>query len=283
MAGSVRADEPADDVRPPRFHVITYNVLVGFGDQRGETQYLPGNERKRMAAQWLAEQAPDVVAFQELNGYTEEQLRKEAATWGHPHAVLLKKSAYFVGLTSKEPITVVERHLEGMVHGLLHCRTSGIDFFVAHLSPHKYKHRQKEVEMILQRVTKAMEADAPVIVLGDLNALSPQDKKLLDETKLVEMYRRWEEKYDSHKNLNNGKLDFTVVGALLRAGLIDVCVKHRGEGETLLYARIDYILADPNLAKRCIRAERVVNEKMSKLSDHYPVVADFDWTPSHRF
>lgn len=272
------AGEPADNAPPLRFRVIAYNVLVGFRDQPGEMQYLPGSERKQIVAQWLAEQAPDVVAFQELNGYAEEQLRKEAATWGHPHAVLCKKSAYFVGLTSKKPITVVERHLEGMHHGLLHCRTSDVDFFVAHLSPHKYQHRQKEVEMILQRVTKAMEADALVIVLGDLNALSPQDRELMDETKLVEYYRCLEEKYDFHKNLNQGKLDFSVIGVLLRAGLIDVYVKHRGESKSLPGRRIDYILAGPKLSKRSIRAEWVVNEKMSRLSDHYPVIADFDWT-----
>ena len=58
------------------------------------------------------------------------RLRKEASSWGHSYAATLKEDGYIVGLTSKYPIEVVERLLADMHHGLLHCRTAGIDCFV---------------------------------------------------------------------------------------------------------------------------------------------------------
>ena len=46
--------------------------------------------------------------------------------------------------------------------------------------------------------------------------------------------------------------------------------------------RIDFILASPNLAKRCQSAEIVRNDKpLESISDHYPVMAVFKVNESH--
>ena len=110
---------------PGATRVVTWNVLRGFLDR---TQVEP-------AQQWLREQAPDVVALQEVNGFTEERLRETARAWGHEHAVMAKERGYPVALTSRTPIEVVQRRLEGMHHGYLHARTAGLDDDLGTLQP----------------------------------------------------------------------------------------------------------------------------------------------------
>ncbi len=98
-------------------------------------------------------------------------------------------------------------------------------------------------------------------------------------------------------NLAYGDLDYSVMSALLAFPLIDVCrlftssMEERGsfpggalgpvngESEEELVARmgrIDYILVSPQLSIKC-RAAKVCNgEENHYLSDHYPVLAEFD-------
>ena len=83
-----------------KFRIIAYNVLEGF-------RTFP--ERHPQVLQWLADQQPDVVALEELNEYTEDRLRLEAARWGHPHVALLKLTGYATGFTSRRPITGLDR------------------------------------------------------------------------------------------------------------------------------------------------------------------------------
>ncbi len=45
--------------------VISWNVLYGFNHQKAVSQ----------AVDWIKYQDPDIIAFQELNGYTGETLR----------------------------------------------------------------------------------------------------------------------------------------------------------------------------------------------------------------
>lgn len=61
--------EETDGGSPLR--VVTYNVLVGFGDYHVGDPYLPGAERRERALAWLAAEQPDVVAFQELTDHDE--------------------------------------------------------------------------------------------------------------------------------------------------------------------------------------------------------------------
>ena len=89
------------DAAASQTRIVTWNVLRGFLDR---TQVEP-------AQQWLREQGPDVVALQEVNGFTAARLTEVAAAWGHAHAVMAKESGYPVALTSRSPIEVVERRL----------------------------------------------------------------------------------------------------------------------------------------------------------------------------
>ena len=80
---------------------------------------------------WINSKEPDIVALQELCGYTEQKLLEDAKKWGHKYAIILKTGGYPVGLTSSKPIVLKEKVMDDLWHGMLHCKTWGIDIFVA--------------------------------------------------------------------------------------------------------------------------------------------------------
>lgn len=148
------------------FRVITYNVLEGFRNDP---------DRAAAVAGWLSSQKPDVVAFQELNGFTRERLTEAAGQWGHPYAALLKLDGYSTGLTSSHPIAKVAVTREGFWHGLLECETGGVRFIVVHLAPRPPDIRRPEAVLVAARVRLLGEQGTPTIVLGDFNTFSPDD------------------------------------------------------------------------------------------------------------
>ena len=275
----------ADGGQPNSFRVITYNVLVGFTTDHGE-------ERKAGITDWLATQAPDVVAFQELNGYTESQLIAEAAAWGHNYGAITN-NPYRIGLTSRSPIEVIEMQTEGMLHGLLHAKTAGIDFFVTHLSAFRYAHRQQEAQIILQKVSDVTNMGGHAIVLGDLNSLSQVDQDAgLIPSATLDFYRWVDSTNEYIENLHydvnpEGELNFTVMQSFLDGPLIDPFVQHTSLEEYPYprwgFGRIDYLLATSDLAAQSTAAEWVTegmtttlpNGTMVNLSDHFPMIVDF--------
>ena len=103
-----------------KLNVMTYNIWNGF-DWGKDTK------RKQDWIKWIQSKNPDVLALQELCGYDEEQLKADAAKWGHNHVKILKTAGYPVGLTSRKPIQIKKRVIDDLWHGLLHCETYGIE------------------------------------------------------------------------------------------------------------------------------------------------------------
>ena len=153
-----------------KLNVMTYNIWNGF-DWGKDTK------RKSNWIKWIQSKNPDVLALQELCGYDENQLKADAAKWGHNYVKILKTRGYPVGLTSLKPIVIKERVIDDLWHGLLHCETFGIDFFVVHLSPADCDFRLKEANIITKMVNDSKSDN--YIILGDFNAHSPFDKELL--------------------------------------------------------------------------------------------------------
>ena len=77
-----------------------------------------GADKDRIArfTAWVKEQSPDVLALNELCGFTEAKLKELAAGYGHPYAAIVKENGYPVGLTSKTPIQVIDRKIDGYGH-----------------------------------------------------------------------------------------------------------------------------------------------------------------------
>jgi len=270
--------------------VITYNIWNGYDWGNDE-------ERRSRMNNWINDQNPSLVALQELCKYTSGKLKEDARSWGHEHSVLLKTTGYSVGLTSTFPIEVNEKIMEGMHHGALHCKTNGIDVFVIHFSPGSYAKRREEVAIILEKLEKVREENDRFMVLGDFNSQSPIDADLYDpDGALVTRLRESNKDKPLKGNLFNGNLDYAVMSSLLAFPLIDVCqpftkgmeqrgsfpaqvlgeVNNETKEELLSRAeRIDYIMASPDLAAKCIKANVCNGKENYYLSDHYPVVAEF--------
>lgn len=260
------------------FRVMTYNVWDGFGWGGKDTT------RREQWRRWVKSKTPDIVALNELCGYNDQMLSEDARSWGHYHSVLLKESGYSVGLTSSGPIEVVERIVEDMHHGALHCRTEGFDVIVVHLSPHSADKRREEAYILLDKVRQINEKKADVIVLGDFNCLSPEDKEFYTAEWL------------QGRN-DNGEGSFEAVEILLGAPMADAVAKFlepgriargtfptqalRKENQTARQmearrVRIDQILVSPKLMRYVVNARVENGSDTDFLSDHYPVTIDFD-------
>jgi exodeoxyribonuclease-3 len=267
--------------------VMSYNIWNGF-------EYGKDERRKEELIQWIKSEDPDIVALQELCGYTQEKLLGDAKKWGHSYAEILKTSGYPVGITSNQPIEVKERILDSMHHGALHCKISGIDFMVVHFSPFSYEKRHEEAKIVLQRLSRIAASQDKYIVLGDFNALSPFDADLYgNHSSLLNSIKASEVQHSHIRNLFLGQLEFGVMAAYLAFPLIDVTQKYtsgldqriscptqvlekeKGEGRSERSMRIDYILTSPFLSEKCINAKVLNQEKTYYLSDHYPVIAEF--------
>ncbi|MCK0134549.1 endonuclease/exonuclease/phosphatase family protein [Arenibacter sp. S6351L] len=272
------------------FKIITYNIWNGY-------DWGKDNERREKVQNWINTQTPDVVALQELCAYTPEKLREDALTWGHDYSVLLKTTGYSVGFTSKYPIELKEKILEGMHHGALHCTTSGIEFLVIHLHPGSFERRREEANILSRKLEEIIKTSSKYVVLGDFNAHSPFDADLYDpKGSLLTRLRESNKEKGINGNLVNESLDYAVMSKFLAVPLYDPVQKYtaglmeRGsfpgrvlgevnqESMELLVScmeRIDYIMVSPELSKKCKDAQVHNGPENWFLSDHYPVSATF--------
>lgn len=250
--------EPADQEDVETLKILNWNVLYGFNH---------GNSVQPGVA-WIKQQSPDVLALQELNGNTAESLREKAQLWGHQYSAIHKEKGFPVGLTSTEPIEVIERKVIGFHHGYLHCKTHGIHFFVVHFWPEK----DHEAVAIIDKIKPLLESGQSVVVLGDFNTNSRKDESFL---------------------AGNGKVTprFDVVDLFESKGFVDVVHKH---DKRALYScpspitipkwsanieevkskrqRIDFIFIDQKLQQRSISGTILRSKEIEEVSDHYPVV-----------
>ncbi len=266
--------------------ILSYNLLVGF-------QTHP--ERKSAALAWIAAQKPDILALQEMNGYTPDQLARESVQWDHAHSVLAKIEGYAPALTSRAPFDSVERIHDGLRMGLIVARTANLDVYALHLNACSWAERHREATRILARAQESIRAGRHTVVLGDFNALSTFDADYDSNHPTIREYLRQYDREYGWSNIHDGELDFSVMELFAAAGLVDVIAQRTPESAArmsyptpMLEAdptsgdhlprsmRLDYVLATPELAERCRRAGVVRDEATSMQSDHYPVFADFE-------
>ena len=245
------------------FKIVNWNVLYGFNHKKSVKQ----------GANWITKQAADVVALQELNGHNQAGVKELASEWGHDHAAILKKGGFPVGLTSNQPIEVIERRVKDFHHGYLHCKTHGIHFFVVHFWPGKYW----EADWILDKTAPLMERGEKVIILGDFNGNSRKDEDFLIA------------------NATLRKRDYTFVDKVEAKGFVDIVHKHDPEAKIsqpssitiprwtkdlkelkLKRYRIDFVFADKSFAEQSHSGTISLAREIEKISDHYPVIVEFN-------
>ena len=245
------------------FKIVNWNVLYGFNHKKSVKQ----------GANWIKKQAADVVALQELNGHNQAGFKELSAEWGHDHAAILKKGGFPVGLTSNQPIEVIERRVKDFHHGYLHCKTHGIHFFVVHFWPGKYW----EADWILDKTAPLIERGEKVIILGDFNGNSRKDEDFLIA------------------NATLRKRDYTFVDKVEAKGFVDIVHKHDPEAKIsqpspitiprwtkdleelkLKRYRIDFVFADKSFAEQSRSGTISLAREIETISDHYPVIVEFN-------
>src|SRR5690606_10677466 len=116
------------------FKVLSYNVLEGFQqDSLMQEEY----------QNWVKELDPDIVAYQDMNDFSQRALESFANRYGHPYAVMSELEGYPVALSSKYPIVNVQKVVDNMWHAYLYARVNNIHVFVIHFSPFSYEKRQR--------------------------------------------------------------------------------------------------------------------------------------------
>lgn len=264
--------------------IISYNVLEGLGNIQDY-----GEGRHERCVKWLKEQKANVIALQEL--YKDnERLSADAKEWGHEYYA----KAGSLGLTSKEPIEIVKKYKKGLWHGVLHCRTYGVDFLVVHLSPADWKYRLREAEIIRGIVDSLKQTTKNYILLGDFNAHSPFDGELYRQNPdLIKKYKKGHPN-DSSPNLVGDYLDYSVMSSFYSFPLIDVTERFVPWYQRKTFPspilidvwrtagnigrtpeRIDYILTSEEMSIKCISLEIFNKEENDYISDHYPLKAVF--------
>ena len=256
---------------PGPVRVMSWNVLVGFQTYQQQGDPWPdGALRQEKAFAFLDQVQPDIIAWQELNGWTPERLVKATTPLGLVHGVLLKERSYDLGLSSRWPITVVERRLKGMHHGYLHAQTNDIDVFVIHFSPSNHAHRLQEIQLVMQRVESLLAIKRSVLVMGDFNASSGQDDALFGTAGMY-WWNRWGYPVD-----DAGRPVTDVVQRALDGGLVDLWAQSRPTDTPQFQSRprIDFILASPNLASQCVDAQWFDTSRHHVMSDHPPIMVE---------
>src|SRR5690625_377320 len=144
---------------PPSFSqnqlsILSYNTYNGFqSDISVMDQYL----------EWVKDLDPDVIAYQEMNKFSQKSLEEFASEYGHDYAVLIKEEGYPVAISSKYPIVNVQKVTDNMHHGYLYANVLGTHIFIVHLSPFDHRFRAKELRLV----------DIPVILTPQSGDIDP--------------------------------------------------------------------------------------------------------------
>ena len=240
--------------------VLGYNIAEG------------GAGRLPAIAALIARQRPDAVALIEAN--SRANAAELAERLGMALAFGEANGDYHLAWLSRSPIRAVTNHRHpGLAKTLLEIVIDGDDggplhLFAAHLaSRHEPLAPVEELPIILDRL--AAVGTRPHLLVGDFNALRVGDPI---GTPPIGVVPRGEAVAGAPR---------PAIGQLLAAGYVD-CYRHchpRAAGYTYPAAapwlRLDYLFADPTLAARLDRCERVASAATMRASDHLPVWATF--------
>ena len=250
--------------------VLSYNVYYGFS---GDAVKIEGFKK------WVDTLKPDVIALQEMQGFTKTSLQSLAVSMGFGYSLMWHEAGLPVALISKYPITAIKT-VPSDLH-LIEATVLDYHFFVVHLSAVTYDIRKTEMEIILQR-TRAIPKAEKILMMGDFNNMSPQDASFYDNnTTKMDLVRASEVNNPGTKILNNGKIDYSTIQNVINDGFYDTWKMFRSgydkSAPTKLrthgnFTRIDYIWINKTLVD-CYKDSYLVKDAYTDLmSDHYPMV-----------
>lgn len=256
--------------------IVSYNVL--FGLQKDSVNV------DRFVS-FIKDWNPDIVALQEMNGFTQKTLEKLGERVNHPYVLQSKEEGFPVAITSIYPLVNFKKVTENMWHSFIYTKIEGLHIFVIHFSPFSYQKRLQEVKNIIAQ-TKEISKDEPILIMGDFNSMDESDSASYDQEMVLGMIER--EKKEAHiRNLNNHKIDYSVLGELKKAGFVDTyrlinnnfesSLPTLKDGNTKIHStkigkgkRIDFIWANSTAKKLVVKSGIIKNEYTDYISDHYP-------------
>lgn len=263
--------------------LISYNVYWGMRQD--------STENKSKFAEWIKAQDPDILALQEMNGFTQRKLQEFAESYGHSYAILVKEPepdggiSFPVAITSKYPIVNVQRVVDNMIHGLIVAEIEGHHYMITHFHPFSAVKRGHEIDLMLATI-KSKSPQNKWLVMGDLNSVSPLDKEEYDNGLVLNHIREDMKKKPHNQNLINNELDYTVQQKVLDAGFTDAFKFYHPRFEAsaptkLFYdqskfpLRYDYLYVSGNMKDDLVKCEIIKDEFTDIYSDHYPVLLIF--------
>jgi len=273
--------------------LISYNVYWGMRQD--------STENKSKFAEWIRQQNPDILALQEMNGFTAQNpefapkgsnpnnLQKLAESYGHPYVFIVREPApdgsisFPVAITSKYPIVNVTRVVENASHGFLTAEIEGHHFVVTHFHPFSSEKRGYEIDQILATI-KSKSPDNKWLFMGDLNSVSPLDKSAYNDNKLRDFIREDRKKRPHNKNLGkDDELDYSIQQRILDFGFVDALKifypQFIATAPTKMFydqskdpLRYDYLYVSENMKKDVVKCEVIKDAFTDVYSDHYPVL-----------
>jgi len=257
--------------------VMTYNIWDG------------GDERLHLIREVIRTQQPDVVAIEEASdrAHAETLARELGMTLFYGEA----NSAWHIAWLSRLPVTHGQNHqlpvlTKTLVEIEVEWAGAPLQLFATHLhserSTQAEDHRAAEVRTILQTLRErgsrggSRESDASggprQVLVGDFNALAPQAAQPPLEGLSPDARQRAEKIYAVPR---------LAVPLVLEAGYRDCYQTPHPQEQGYTFkawepvARLDYIFASPEMARRLRACDRVSGDLAAKASDHLPIWADF--------
>jgi exodeoxyribonuclease III len=255
--------------------IMTYNVLTG-GRDGGESG------RLGLIVETIRAVSPDILVLNECNGFEQNGYRtlyRLEAELGMRGVLAEAETGFHVALFHRTGRLLEAQPLRREVHHAVLAATldlggTKLKVIGAHLCPFGGEARLLEVQHLIR-----FAREDHVLVLGDLNALSPHDAASYQPG-------RWLPRRRARHVLpeSGGALDTRAISTLEGAELVDVLRMHGQAEPTALtplgadfesyQVRIDYVFASRPAAERISRAERVTGGRVEAASDHYPLFVD---------
>jgi len=281
LVGCVQREQQTDGT----LKVISYNVYWGMRQD--------STEGKSRFVEWIKSQDPDILALQEMNGFTQKALEELADRYGHRYAHIVREPfadgsiSFPVAITSKYPIVNVRRVVENNIHGFIEAEIEGLHFIVTHFHPFSSEKRVGEIGQILATV-KAKDPNMAKkwLFMGDLNSVSPLDKSEYADNRLRDFIREDRKKRPHNENLKDNELDYTIQQSILDFGFVDAFKAKNPEfvasaptkmfyDQSKFPLRYDYLYISPNMEKDIVACDLIKDGFTDIYSDHYPVVLVF--------
>lgn len=227
----------------------------------------------------------DVLCLQEVNGWQEAdgQRMRDFTDRGLfvQYAFGNSNTPYKLATFSKVALTKTDAYIEGFWHSVVEARIAPpggqqLAILNVHLDPWQEASRVRELDRLLRTIDRTI----PTILVGDLNSLSRHDG--YDPQMLSELQRRGITKF------GRSELEYGVTDYLEQAGFVDVAARLGTMRPTVPTAstpgkdrevpvRTDYIFATPDVAAFATGIEVVTTDLTDSISDHYPLIATFDF------